>query len=159
MKNGYKPALNKKYGDKLKNTIELLKNYFSKIMEHTASPSNEHPDTDENRLRKLRRTELLEIILMLQKSEQSLQEENQSLKEQLDKINEKMAIRRQLLKEDKKLGVAVKQMENTYSMFRNSADQYYILLEELGADIAEKMPLIRGRTIYENKQNRQCAKH
>ncbi len=89
-------------------------------------------------LKKLSRSELLEIILMLKENEKSLQDENKKLAEQLMKLSERITLRQLALSVDESLGGAVAEMEDKYFAFKKSAENYRMLMEEFGADAIQK---------------------
>ncbi len=99
----------------------------------------------EKELRRLKRSELLEIILMLKENEKKLQEENQQLVEKLMKLSERISLRQLALSADDALGTAVSEMDEAYFAFKGAAERYRVLMEELGADAIQGKPdLYRG---------------
>ena len=94
----------------------------------------------EKELKNLKRSELLEIILMLKKNEQDLLEQNKKLTEQLMKLSERISLRQLALSADDALGTAVTEMDDAYFAFKRSAEKYRTLMEELGADAIQGKP-------------------
>lgn len=122
--------------DTLKNFAQPIINSFYKKDEHSRSSSVKIVD-DENRLRKLKRSELLEIILMLKENEKSLEQEKNELKNQLEIIKKKIDIRKTALEKDDTLGNAATELEDSFYEFRRKAAMYYAILEELGENAVE----------------------
>ncbi len=102
-----------------------------------AGSSSDKTADDVNKLKKLKRTDLLEIILLLKEKEKSLEEENQDLREQLEALKKKVNLRKNALKKDDALGSEATNLENLFYDFINKAAMYYALLEELGENAAE----------------------
>ncbi len=108
--------------------------------------------TDEKALKKLKRSELLEIILLLKEREKTLREENENLTEQLEKFSERIAIRENALKMDNVLGAAFSQVEEAYFEFQKLVLKYQILIEEVGADLVEKkLCANKGLDVFEKR--------
>ena len=122
--------------DTLKNFAQPIINSFYKKGEHARSASAKIAD-DENKLRKLRRSELLEIILMLKENEKSMEQENEDLKEELKIIKKKIDLRKTALEKDQALGNAASELEDSFYEFRRKAAMYYALLEESGENAVE----------------------
>ena len=89
-------------------------------------------------LKRLTRSELLEIILMLKEKERVLAEENQVLSEKLEKISEQILAKKSALAADNALGNAFAEMNKAYSMFKKKAVKYHVLLEEAGMNAVGK---------------------
>ncbi len=106
----------------------------------------------EKELKNLKRSELLEIILMLKKSEQELQEENKKLAEQLIELSKRISLRQLALSADDALGTAVTEMDDAYIAFKRSAEKYCILMEELGADAIQGKPDIYEGPISDEEE-------
>ncbi len=108
---------------------------------------------DNKELKRLKRSELLEIILMLKENEKTLQEENRDLKEQLTRLTKEISSRRSALASDDVLGRSFEEMEKTYLAFKNAAKKYCVLMEEVGADTASgESEIYRGLINNEEKE-------
>ncbi len=88
-------------------------------------------------LKRLSRSELLEIILMLKENEKKLQEENKKLSEKLSKISKQISVRRKALASDNALGNSFDEMDKAYETFKSAAVKFRVLLEESGSDVAQ----------------------
>ncbi len=88
-------------------------------------------------LKRLSRTELLEIILMMKENEKKLQEENKKLSEELGKISRQISARRNALLSDNALGNSFEEMDKAYDMFKIASVKFRVLLEESGSNIAQ----------------------
>ncbi len=114
------------------------------------SKETEKISVDENRLRRLNRSELLEIILLLKENEKALEKENKELAARLESITKKVIARRTALKADNAFSSAACELEETYFTFKRAAARYYAMLEELGENIVEDR-INKGHTADEEK--------
>ncbi len=126
----------KDISDSLKKIAKRVIKAIGKKGEHARSSSARMED-DENKLRKLRRSELLEIILMLKENEKSMEQENEDLKEELKIIKQKIDFRKTALEKDDTLGNAATELADSFYEFRHKAAVYYALLEESGENAVE----------------------
>ncbi len=85
----------------------------------------------EKDLKKLKRSELIEIILMLKENEKVLMEQNRQL-------SERIVARNLTLSTDKDLGMAAIELECAFTEMKMAARKYKALLEEIGMDAIEK---------------------
>ncbi len=88
-------------------------------------------------LKRLSRSELLEIILMMKENEKKLQEENSELHQQLDKLSKQISARKNALISDNALGNSFEEMDKAYALFKKASSKYRVLLEESGSDIVQ----------------------
>ncbi len=93
---------------------------------------------EKKNLKKLKRSELLDIIVLLKEREKTLKAQNENLTHQLEKFSERIAIRENALKMDDVLGAAFRQVEDAYFEFQKLILKYQVLIEEVGADLVEK---------------------
>lgn len=81
-------------------------------------------------LKKLSRSELLEIILMLQQNQEKLISENNTLKAELDR-------RATMVRSNTSFGEVAVQLDNAMKEFKFAADRYILRLEKEAAYIIE----------------------
>ncbi len=89
-------------------------------------------------LKRLNRTELLEVILLLQKKEQELLTENQDLREQTQSLKEKLNARQWML--NVILGSMALETDETFSSLKEAVHRYRADLEKLQPFAPEEDP-------------------
>ncbi len=88
--------------------------------------------------KRLNRTELLEVILMLQKRERELLTENQDLREQTQSLKEKLNARQWML--NVILGSTALETDETFAALREAVHRYRAGLEKLQPAAPEEDP-------------------